>query len=256
MNPPRKKLNNPAFTLIEILAVVAILSLLIALALPVLGKMRQSGQNSQSATNLRTLGAAMMLYVAENNGAFPPSASQVTTDKGGWASGGVGSWDQYILPYLFPNMKSNSGNYKMYYDEISGSASLFSHPNDRGIVTGEKMVKRGYAMIHGAARIGRATWSGTVFNPSARLSTISAPSKTLLLVENPGFENNRVGRTGAAGVANAVELTTRQPDLNGKDGRFHFLFADGHVQLLDLEETVGTGTLERSRGMWTIEPND
>jgi prepilin-type N-terminal cleavage/methylation domain-containing protein/prepilin-type processing-associated H-X9-DG protein len=256
MNLSGMNAGNRAFTLLELLAVLAIVGLLMALALPILGRLLQSSQNSKSASNLRTLGAAMILYAAENNGAFPPSASQVTRAEGGWAPGGVGSWDQYILPYLFPNLRSNPGNYLMYYDEIRGSEALFSHPNDRGIVTGEKMLKRGYAMIAGAGKIGRATWEGTVFNPSERLVNISAPSKTLLLVENPGMQDNRVGRTGGAHVQNAVELTTRQPDLNGKEGHFHFLFADGHVQLLDLQETVGTGTLQQSRGMWTINPND
>jgi prepilin-type processing-associated H-X9-DG protein len=38
--------------------------------------------------------------------------------------------------------------------------------------------------------------------------------------------------------------------------RFVYLFCDGHVQALQMEKTVGTGTLLDPKGMWTIKPGD
>jgi len=38
--------------------------------------------------------------------------------------------------------------------------------------------------------------------------------------------------------------------------RFNYLFHDGHVQALRTTETIGTGTLTASKGMWTIAPGD
>ncbi|HVV00433.1 MAG TPA: hypothetical protein VHH88_03665, partial [Verrucomicrobiae bacterium] len=38
--------------------------------------------------------------------------------------------------------------------------------------------------------------------------------------------------------------------------RFDYLFHDGHVQTLKIEQTVGTGTLQNPRGMWTVTRND
>lgn len=256
MNPPTGKIHNRAFTLIELLAVVAILGLLIALSVPVLGKMRMSAQRSESASNLLTLGAALMLYASENNSAFPPVASTVKGEDGNWSSGNPGSWDGYILPYLFLGTYFNIGNPPSYYNTIRGSASLFSHPNDRSEITTAVNVRRGYAMPHGAGMIGVTTWTGSEIRPSARQAVISRPSQTILLVENPGIKDNTVGRTGISGINSAQGQMAKQPDLNGKLGEFHYLFADGHVELLAVEKTIGKGSLTLPKGMWTLDPND
>jgi len=38
--------------------------------------------------------------------------------------------------------------------------------------------------------------------------------------------------------------------------RFNYAFHDGHVQLLRIEQTYGTGLLTAPRGMWTIAAGD
>ncbi len=38
--------------------------------------------------------------------------------------------------------------------------------------------------------------------------------------------------------------------------RFNYLFNDGHLQTLRVEQTIGTGTLRDPRGMWTIYQGD
>lgn len=38
--------------------------------------------------------------------------------------------------------------------------------------------------------------------------------------------------------------------------RFNYLFADGHVETLRIEQTIGTGTLREPLGMWTVFPGD
>ena len=256
MNPHRENPGNRAFTFIELLAVVAILFLLIALSVPVLGKMRMNAQRSESASNLRALGAALMLYASDNNAAFPPVASTVRGEDGNWSAGSPGSWDGFILPYLFPGTYFNIGNPPSYYDTIRGSASLFSHPADRSEITTAKSVRRGYAMPSGAGMTGVATWTGPEFRPSARQVVISRPSQTILLVENPGIKDNTVGRTGISGINSAQGQMANQPDLNGKPGEFHYLFADGHVELLAVEKTIGKGSMALPKGMWTLDPDD
>jgi len=39
-------------------------------------------------------------------------------------------------------------------------------------------------------------------------------------------------------------------------GRFNYLFHDGHVAALKIEQTVGTGTTTAPKGMWTVTPGD
>lgn len=64
--------RSPAgFTLVELLTVIAILGVLAAIVVPVVGKVRNSTQRSQSTNNLRQIGTAMQLYAADNRGYLP-----------------------------------------------------------------------------------------------------------------------------------------------------------------------------------------
>lgn len=60
-----------AFTLLELLVVVAIISLLAALAIPVARDYQEKARSASCVTNLRSLGSALNLYLAENNGVLP-----------------------------------------------------------------------------------------------------------------------------------------------------------------------------------------
>ena len=57
-----------AFTLIELLTVIAIIGILAAILIPVVGKVRASARNSQCLSNVRQLALANLLYASENKG--------------------------------------------------------------------------------------------------------------------------------------------------------------------------------------------
>ncbi len=60
-----------AFTLIELLTVVAIIGILAAILIPVIGRIRQSARTSNCARNLSGFATAFQLYAADNKGLYP-----------------------------------------------------------------------------------------------------------------------------------------------------------------------------------------
>lgn len=54
-----------AFTLIELLTVIAIIGILAAIIIPTVGKVRQSARRAECASNLRQLHTAIMLHAQD-----------------------------------------------------------------------------------------------------------------------------------------------------------------------------------------------
>ena len=64
------------FTLIELLVVVAIIAIIMALAFPAFARAIERAKATKDMSNLRQIGMATQLYMNDNNGVFPGSATQ------------------------------------------------------------------------------------------------------------------------------------------------------------------------------------
>jgi prepilin-type N-terminal cleavage/methylation domain-containing protein/prepilin-type processing-associated H-X9-DG protein len=120
------------FTLVELLVVIGIIALLISILLPALSKARESANTVKCASNLRSVGQGMMLYVAENRGAFPAAYIY----EGMQMSAGGQTPDAAINGYLHWSAFLYSDKTKLGNDQIfrhTNGWDMFTCPSlDRG----------------------------------------------------------------------------------------------------------------------------
>ena len=80
MAPPVPRAHS-AFTLIELLTVIAIIGVLAAIIIPTVGKVRETAQRTVDASNLREIAKAAMIFAADNNDRLPdPLAASAQTN--------------------------------------------------------------------------------------------------------------------------------------------------------------------------------
>ena len=249
--PPGR--NRRAFTLVEILVVIAIIGILAALVMPVAQRGIAAAQKASCLSNLRQLGSATASYAGDNN---------LTLPYGYWVNTNnvsVAAWDGLISPYLGISLTSAQGN--------SGTVRVLQCPADK-LPSVSSGCRRTYSMPRGDYTNGVPMGVGQMLNGSAnapagiRLINIPKPSQTILLTEYSAAISKGDGSDNKAGgsAASVVDNPTLQlTHGNGKTlhgGSFNYLFVDGHAETLNPLQTVGSGTLDHARGMWTIDPND
>jgi prepilin-type N-terminal cleavage/methylation domain-containing protein/prepilin-type processing-associated H-X9-DG protein len=90
-SPPR-----PAFTLVELLVVLAIVGVLVGLLLPAVQRVRDAGMRLKCANNLHQIGLAATQY-HDVQGSFPPGSCSASGPNKAYFLAG---WTTFLLPYL------------------------------------------------------------------------------------------------------------------------------------------------------------
>ena len=101
MSMDRHNQKSHAFTLIELLVVFSIISLLISILLPALGKARKSSRSILCQSNIKQIGVWGFTYAADNKGILP------THGDTSWAA----TWGHLTDTYWYQKSE-NAGLYK------------------------------------------------------------------------------------------------------------------------------------------------
>lgn len=103
-------MNRRAFSLVEMLVVMAIISVLMALLLPAVQQAREAARRTQCRNNLHQIGLALHNYLSSHQ-CYPPG--WLTSRVGGYIYPGYSSWLIAILPQIEQGTLYNGLNYDM-----------------------------------------------------------------------------------------------------------------------------------------------
>lgn len=114
--------RRAGFTLIELLVVIGIISILAAILFPVFARAKASAKQTTCISNLRQIGAAITLYMAENDDLFPHAVDP--SDK--------------FTPQIWsahPEFQARIPSMPMLHEALQGylkSREVFKCPGDNG----------------------------------------------------------------------------------------------------------------------------
>jgi prepilin-type processing-associated H-X9-DG protein/prepilin-type N-terminal cleavage/methylation domain-containing protein len=213
-----------AFTLIEILVVVALIAVLAALAWPAMNSFLDKGRTATCTGNLKQLGAIISLYTAENNGSLP---------KATWPAGG-GSWTWYA--YSRPGGGSPLAYMAGYYEGGSMTKEAYETPGARHIFNcpcnkakSKPFGYIGYVANRNLMSVGN--------NQPVRMIKVAKPSEVILLVDN--------NSDGPSPETHLWDFDwwnwEKRIGFHRHSGKANALFLDGSVRLIvpdDVDEKV------------------
>src|SRR2546423_7517045 len=90
-NPRSRRWAEPAFTLLELLVVIAVIGILAALLFPVFSRSKQKAQSIYCLNNGKQMMITIALYTGDFTDFFPPNPDDANTIPGyNWCSGDAG----------------------------------------------------------------------------------------------------------------------------------------------------------------------
>src|SRR3569833_1479750 len=124
-SPPHRR----GFTLIELLVVVAIIAIIAAILFPVFALAREKARQASCTSNLKQLSLAVLLYVQDNDEAWPPAQYAYTPSglRQGWFGRETSTsvWDLtagLLQPYLKSTAVGHCPSFtgKPKYGDVNG----------------------------------------------------------------------------------------------------------------------------------------
>ncbi len=223
----KRQMNVAAFTLVELLVVIGIISLLMGILMPSLSKVSQQARQIRCQSNLRQWAAAVITYANDNQACLPrrgqgiQATSNVTRPE---------DWFNALPPLM--NMPTYATMAAAKTVPSAADNSLWSCPEADKTPTGNFFA---YAM-----NMGLSPWN--VATPD-KLTRVGPTSTMVFLTEGPGqFCSVFPSAQGYSPVAR-------------HGGRINIAFLDGHISAFPGQEVgCGIGDPQRDDVRWSV-PN-
>lgn len=254
--PPRR-----AFTLVELLAVIAIVGVLAAILIPTVGSMRESARQSQCTSNLRQLGSSFPLYAADNGGLYPaprmlsknelPASSGITYPPS-WINPSQDNWQAEISRYvlrdgLLGDIKKVGADANIAhcpsFDQLFASVKQLSSSN-------YKTAGYGMNMNLNVGGININTTKDPVVTDKSqvirrfRAAALNYPASTVLVADSSDYHIG-VDKNGWIPVSDTDPASPNgKPDGYSSGAPYrhkksaNYLFADGHVASLASADAI------------------
>ena len=111
----RPRRRRSGFSLVELLAVVALIGTLVSLSLPAVQHAREAARRTSCGNNLHQMGLALSGYEAARR-SFPPGDDAITFRHHAWSS--------YILPFLDEGNLARRVDYSRPWNAVGGNADI------------------------------------------------------------------------------------------------------------------------------------
>ena len=223
--------TRTAFTLVELLTVIAIIGILIALLLPAINAAREKGRGARCVANLKSWGQGFGVYLSTAGGLYPVEG----VSGGTFSSTNRRSWFNAIPDALgelaMSNLLAASTSGRVPPRPDRGDSTIFTCPSyppsamPRVLKSTPSLPVFSYAInlwIHHPQRTNDPAVGNRAsgFGPTLYQSQLSKPSKFVVLAESLGGDNtqNQIFDNMCG-----VHVIPRHKNA------LNILFADGHV---------------------------
>ena len=207
-----------AFTLVELLVVVAIIGILAALLFPLGKSMMEKGNSAKCISNLRQIGGAIQQYSAENDGFFPYSSGPSYTGSGN--SFTFSTWQAPLAYYLGIGQLSPSTRYtSMASYDTPAAKHPFNCPSCK--TKFRTYTANKYAM-------GFLPSGATSPYPRRKPTAFQRPAQLILITDSQALDGQVTANTMQFDDTNyGTIIGTRHK------GKANALFADFHIETID-----------------------
>lgn len=227
--------RRQAFTLVELLTVIAIIGILAAILIPAIGRVRQSARASACLSNVRQVAGAVQLFVSDNKGTFPGAGQRPGSASASWMDVINTTVLQADLNSLHPPLQ-RLGPSPMSGQIYCPSMEPFANVN----IYARAYVINANTQDFTAPKV---TWGIlTNYQKGVPLARFATPARTFLILES---EKDSDG-VGATTPLNQIVMGDgiSAPDWSANSLRFAFrhnkrmnvAFMDGHTESLAPED--------------------